>query len=243
MEKTRSAIDRYIPEIEKIFGKNLVSINLFGSIARGDYVNGKSDINLLIIRKNRLPAELLQLSRLTVSLKRRMNFALPLVLTEEEMRRSGDVFPMEYRDMKDFHIVLKGKDVLKDLKIEDKHLRLELESQIKGKLILLRESMIQWGKNKKVLKKILLKALPSVIVILRHIFILNKKPVPKDIYAICQGTEEMIKNKLTFFRQLLHIKIGLLKLKDKDIVDLYMKTISEIERLSDYIDRFKIRKR
>lgn len=241
MEKIKDIILKYMSEIKKIFGDNLVSVILFGSAVRGDFVKGKSDINLLIVRKKRNSNEMLKLHKIYKKLKRRINLAVPLLLTENEIKRSTDVFPMEYRDIKDFHIVLKGKDVFKNLKIEDRFLRLELESQIKGKLILLRESFIQSLNNKRILKNILLNSIPAITVILRNVFILNKKPVPQDIESLINSAEKLTKIKFNAFREIIELKKDINK--RIDIIQIYSDYIAEIEKLSDYIDKFKIRKK
>jgi len=44
--------DVFVPlteDYKKVFGKDLISLILYGSAAGGSYVKGKSDINLLII--------------------------------------------------------------------------------------------------------------------------------------------------------------------------------------------------
>ncbi len=243
MEKTKEILIKYIPAIEKIFGKNLVSIILFGSAVKGDFVKGKSDVNLLVVRKKQFAEELISLNKLYTKLKLKINLAVPLVLTENEIKRSTDVFPMEYRDIKEFHIVLKGRDIFKNLKIEDKYLRLELESQIKGKLILLRESLVQSFKNKKILKNVLLNSIPSINVILRNVFILNKKDAPQNILELVNSAEKITKIKFNSFKEIIRLKQGLKKISPSEITDIYLTYISEIEKLSNYIDKFKIRKR
>jgi hypothetical protein len=44
--------DIFVPltgDYQKVFGKDLVSLILYGSAAGGHYVKGKSDINLLVV--------------------------------------------------------------------------------------------------------------------------------------------------------------------------------------------------
>lgn len=241
MEKIKETILKYMPEIEKIFGNNLVSVIIFGSAVRGDFVKGKSDINILIVRNKRHSNEILKLHKIYKKLRRKINLAVPLLLTVNEIRRSTDVFPMEYRDIKDFHLVIKGKDIFKNLKIEDRFLRLELESQIKGKLILLRESFIQSLNNKKVLRNILLNSIPAITVILRNVFILNRKSVPQEIESLITSIEKLTKIKFNAFRKIIELKKDINR--RVDIVQIYSNYITEIEKLSDYIDKFKIRKK
>ena len=47
----REVIKCILSELENLFGDNLVSVVLFGSVARGDFKEG-SDIDLLVVAKN-----------------------------------------------------------------------------------------------------------------------------------------------------------------------------------------------
>ena len=178
MEKFEKYKTTIIKDLSDIFKDNLVSIILFGSYIRGGYVYKKSDINLMIIRKKRDNRELINLNKFFTRYYKKLYLALPLILTSDEIRTSTDVYPMEYMDIKDHHEVLFGEDVFKGLKIEMNNMRLELENQVKSKLINLRESLINYYKKKRILKMILLNSISSMIVILKNILKLNKIDEP-----------------------------------------------------------------
>ena len=75
--------DVFVPltqDYQKVFGKELISLILYGSAAGGSYVKGKSDINLLVVLTpegiNRLEDSLA-----TVKQWRKRHMAVPLVMT------------------------------------------------------------------------------------------------------------------------------------------------------------------
>ncbi len=236
-------LKNYIPKIQSIFGKNLVSIIQFGSSVRNDFVKGVSDINILILLKKFDAKQIGEINKIYSILKKRINLSVPLILTENEIKQSTDVFPIEYKDMQDFHKVLLGKDVLNNLKISHKDLRLEIESQSKGKLILLREAFIQFYKSNTKLKKIIISSLPSIKVILRNITILNKKKLSNDFIETVNTVEKLSKISLPTIKKLINFKEKKIKLSLKTISDVFASYIKEVEDISNYIDRFNGRKR
>ncbi len=232
--------DKIVKDIKSIFKENLISVFIFGSYARGDYVIKKSDINILIVRKRRDNNELINILSMLKKWKRKLNISTPLILTEKEIKSSTDVFPMEYTDIKDFHILIYGKDIFKKLNISNKNLRLELENQIKSKLILLRRLFVENNKSKNRLKSILIQSLPSLIVILRNILKLNRKKITTDNNNLIEEVGRITKIRVEIIKSLIDLKNDKEK-NSKDVIELYKKLIEVMEKLSDYVDKFKVR--
>jgi predicted nucleotidyltransferase len=243
MEKFEKHQESLVEDIKKIFEGNLVSVILYGSYVRGGYLSGKSDINLMILRKKRDNRELIGLNKLFRKYFRKLKIALPLVLTLDEIQSSTDVYPMEYQDIKDHHTVLYGQDTFNKLKIEKKNLRLELENQVKSRLIHLRESLIQFHNRKRILKMILLGSVSSMIVILKNILKLNNQEPGDNAEDLLASVEEKCNLKLPGLEKVLQYRRGSLKLKSGQIISLYLDQIKEFETLADYVDRFKIEKK
>ncbi len=242
-----NTFDKYkqniIKEIKKIFKNNLISIILYGSYVKGGYIRKKSDINLLIVRKIRNSKELIGLNQFCRKYHSKLNLALPLVLTHDEIKTSTDVYPMEYMDIKEHNQVIYGENVFKNLKIELKNLRLELENQVKSKLINLRESLIDFYKRKKILKTILLNSLSSMIMILKNIMKLNNKKIPENNNELILQVSKLIGFNLTALKKLIELKTGQSKYNSKELLLLYQDYIQEFENLADYVDKFKIKKK
>jgi hypothetical protein len=73
----------------------------------------------------------------------------PRLFTPELLRASADVFPIELVDILARHRVLFGADPIEDLAIDPGHLRLQLEREMREKLMRLREGYVElhgrWG--------------------------------------------------------------------------------------------------
>ena len=69
--------------------------------------------------------------------------AVPLMLSAEELRRTVDVFPLEYSTMLADYAVVRGTDPLKGLTIPVEDVRRAVEGLAKGHLIHLREGFLE----------------------------------------------------------------------------------------------------
>ena len=136
-------------ELKRLCGANLSAAVLYGSAVAGDSVK-TSDYNMLVVL-NRLDAEALQALTGLCSRWDRDGNPAPLLFAREALLRSADVFPVEFSDIIQTHRVLYGENPFAGMKIDPAHLRLELEHELKSKLILLRSRfLVTKGSDKEV---------------------------------------------------------------------------------------------
>jgi len=123
-----------------LLSDGLVSIALYGSATREDYIPSTSDVNILIVTKYLdIPAMKKVLDPVAIS--RQYNIA-PFFITENDLRTSTDIFPVKFLIMKENYQVLVGQDVLHDLEIKREHLRLRCEQETMNILLQLRRYYI-----------------------------------------------------------------------------------------------------
>src|SRR3989442_10849788 len=70
----------------------------------------------------------------------RAGHTAPLILSEREWRESADAFPIEYEDMRDAHRLLAGRDPWPGIQVDRGQLRRQLEHELMGKLVRLRQA-------------------------------------------------------------------------------------------------------
>ena len=184
--------NKFIPFLKTmldIHTEHLISIFIYGSATGKNYIPKTSDINSVFVFKD-LPFSSLTNSLKTVSKSIPKKIAAPLFLTREHIETSLDVFPIEFLDMKENHILMYGTDLLSDLKIKEEHIRLFCEQQIKGKLIRIRQAYLEVGLKKKGMEALLKESLNSLIPIFRNLLRLKgkKPPIEKEkiITQLCQ---------------------------------------------------------
>jgi len=154
-EATSRAIEHdFVDLAKRIFGETLESVIVYGSFLKPTFTPGTSDVNVLVVVREGHEAALRALGRDGRRLMRRHRVT-PLVLTHDEFVTSADVFPMEYLDIVDTHRVLLGTDVTVDLSISRDNLRHEIEHQLRGSLVSLRQLAIAAGRPRPFRKTLL----------------------------------------------------------------------------------------
>ena len=141
-DRERELIPRFVEALAACHGGSLRSVVLYGSAASGDYRPGHSDLNFLVMIEP-LSAERL---RGATACEKTWKKQLPinaLYVPADFVRESADVFPIELLDMSQRHIALYGDDPFKDVEISGANLRLQVEHELKGKLIRLRQSYVR----------------------------------------------------------------------------------------------------
>jgi predicted nucleotidyltransferase len=137
----RDAVDRvvtpFLAEVDAALGAGYTAI-LYGSGARGDFVPGHSDINLMLILDDITPATLRALGP-AFAHWRKDSPEPPLVIGRGEWREAADTFPIEITDMRAACRVLRGADPLAGLVVERADLRRAVERELRGKLLRLRQ--------------------------------------------------------------------------------------------------------
>jgi predicted nucleotidyltransferase len=139
--EAQAAVDRFVAAVREAFGAKLLSVVLYGSAASGDFVPGRSDVNLALVLES-IELDLLARCRPHLATWRRDGIALPLLLTPDDIRRSADIFPVEFLDIVEHHVLLHGTDFFADLSIDPRHLRFQVEHELKAKLVSLREAYL-----------------------------------------------------------------------------------------------------
>ncbi|MBL7092114.1 MAG: hypothetical protein ISS24_01775 [Candidatus Omnitrophica bacterium] len=170
--RAKKAIELYLRELLKIHQDNIVSIFLCGQATGRDYVHKVSNINLFVVLE-KLEFQDLQKSLKLVSRGINKKIAAPLFLTRKHMESSTDVFPIEFLEMKESHLLLYGEDLLGPLEINPANIRLFCEEQIKGKLIRIRQAYLEIGLKRKGIEALLKESLTSLTPVFRNLIRLS----------------------------------------------------------------------
>src|ERR1700692_1402789 len=134
-------VNEFVEKLKAAAGTNLRSMILYGSAAAGDYVSDHSDVNLLCVLADTSFASIQALAPAAGWWDKKKHRA-PLLLSAEDVRRSADVFSIEFLDMRLHYRVLGGEDVLKALDIPMRLHRAQLEYELREKTILLRHRLL-----------------------------------------------------------------------------------------------------
>jgi predicted nucleotidyltransferase len=234
-ESPESIFENYTNDWKAAFGSELQSIILYGSAARGEYVPGVSDINFLVMLSSEGIASLRKAFEVT-SKWRSQNVAVPLVLSKVYIETSLDTFPIEFLSMQRHHKLIFGEDVLAGLEIHKANLRMQLEREVKGKLLHLRENFLAEAGDRDGLLKLLRQTLPAFNSMFEALLYLKGIQIPEHRRDAFMQAVEVAKLDKTFFDKLLKISQQESKPYRNELWDMFEKYISQIRALALFVD-------
>jgi predicted nucleotidyltransferase len=163
-------------ELRDAFGDRLRSVVLYGSAARGEWIDGISDLNLLVLLDRIEPPTLRDAA--PAALRWAEAGVAPLLLQAEDWRRAADAFAIEIQDMLAARHVLLGPDPLERTSVHPATERLQAERELRGKLVRLHTGMMLAADDPGSLGTLLVSAVPALTTYLRSALRLAGTTVP-----------------------------------------------------------------
>jgi predicted nucleotidyltransferase len=235
-EKLTKLVADFILSLKNIYTTDLVSVILHGSAVSGEFIESYSNLDILIVLKNTNLHSLKKAYMILHKLPfRRIN---PLFLTEEQIKSSLDVFPIEFLDMQSNHICLEGKDVLVGLTIDAKNLRFQCEQELKSKLIILKQKYLRINQNDKIsLSNLLFNNFTSVVHILHNVIRIKNKPIANRTEDILREAALELQVSVTTFMRLSALKKDHANLNKLELEKLLFDYVYELEKIAIAIDQ------
>ena len=228
-------ISDFVSRLRAAAGTNLRSVILYGSAAAGDYIPEHSDVNLLCVLGDTSFASIRALAA-TVEWWTKQKHRVPLLMGEEELRRSADVFSVEFLDMKQSYRMLWGEDVLKALAVPMQFHRAQVEYELREKTILLRQRLLMVAGDSAAKWELLLRSVPAFATLARHALIaLGETGAASKREAV-----EKLAAKAGFdasaFSQVLDIRERKADRKTFDVDELFARYLKTVEKITTAVD-------
>lgn len=226
----KAIVPELVSNYKDCYGDALVSVIIYGSAASGDYVPGASDINLMVVLSDD-GIDALEKALDLVSKWRKRGVGTPLFLSEAYVHNSLDVFPIEYLNFQNSYDVVYGKDILADLQFDPKHLRLQCEREIKGKLLLLREGFLEADGKDKHVRALLSDSLHALVAIFNGLLFLKDRDRGGGSRVVIQQLCQTMGLEAGPFEGVLDIKQKRSKPSGAALENLFKSYIKEIGKL------------
>jgi len=139
-EVVRERLGDFTKSLQTALGEDLVGILVHGSVVRGEYRPGESDVDVIVILENAAFAHLeaignaMQLARYSARIE-------AMILCENEIAGASDAFPLLYDEIKQRHILICGRDPFSSVEVHDTHRRLRIEQELREAQIRLRRAV------------------------------------------------------------------------------------------------------
>ena len=188
----RITLDDFAARVTDGLGPRLATLLLYGSAAReGGGSREPNTMNTLLIVDS-VDADLF--TRLAQPVRDWMSgkHPPPLVLTDEEWRSSADAFPIEYEDIRAHHRVLAGRDPWRGITVQREHVRRQLEQELMGKLVHLRQAFAAYWNAPKQLAEVVRDSQSSFLTMLRAVLRLAGRSVPAAPDALVRDAAALV---------------------------------------------------
>ena len=168
----------------------------------------------------------------------REGIATPLILPEEEFRRSFDAFPLEYAEIIRAHEALFGANPLDGATIERADLRRACETQIKSHLVHLREGFIEAGGTPRAIADLVTASAAAFGALLRNIAQLNgstsndRATATRDGARAAQLPDGVVAHILAMAQPS--------DVKSTDAARLFPEYLAAVEQLARYVDTWNV---
>jgi hypothetical protein len=234
MADPRRLAEDFVAAVRRDTGARVTAAALFGSAARNEWIEGVSDVNVLILVDD---IDTGLLGRAAPAARTFMAKGVqPLVMQMDEWHRAADVFTIELADMRDAHVALHGDDPAAHLVIDDAVLRLQAERELRAKLLHLHSGMLLAADDRRRLGQLFMHALPSFLTYMRAALRLAGAAVPTKSGDVINAASALTAAAAEPFMRVLRARTGgedfRLDLSDP-VADAFNRSA---EQLASYID-------
>lgn len=221
--------------VEKAYGGDLCALVLYGSAARGDYDEGHSDLNVLLVLQ-RLDTAALEKAAPILSWWRELGQPVPLLFAAGELQRSSDAFPIEITDLQACHRLLAGREILSGLAVDRMQHRAQLEHELRSKLLRLRQKAIPILGDGKLLLRLMGDSVSTFLVLVRHTLLLKGVDFAVKRREMLAAAEQAGLLEARPFLRLLDLREGVLSPKAIEPVQLFEDYLRQVEVLVSSVD-------
>ncbi len=227
-------LQQFVTRAREAAGPNLEGIILFGSAVSGDFHPGLSDLNLFCVLHDSSFTALQALSP-AVKWWNKQKQPPPLCMTRHELERSTDVFTIELLDMLQHHRVLYGEGIL-GLRIPTHLHRVQVEYELREKLILLRQHLLLAGDSTSRLWDVVLHSVPSLATLIRHALIVLGGASLTRREAITALSKQIQFDPFAI-QQALDVREDKVNKKGLNVTDLCARYLAAIEKVTAAVDQ------
>jgi hypothetical protein len=217
-------------------GENLVSIVVYGS-AIAALGNAKKADYLTLVVTEWLGANDLNKARPAAKWWVDEGFPLPVYFTRQEFAASLDVFAVEFRHLKRAYRVLYGEDLVAQREASAANLRLQIEYELRGKLLRLRSLYLPESRSVKALTRLMTDSVVSFVRYIRPILELVGEAPPLGRLATVKRVGERLELDVTPLERLLRLRDEPTPLLEIEAQDLFAGYVACLSRIIAAVDK------
>ena len=234
-----AATRHWLAPVREALGAEFLAAYLHGSVLTQGFDERRSRVNVLVVTRS-LNLDILDAVRQVLPGDRRPPHFTPLFLTQRQIEKSLDVFPIEWIDIKERHLLIEGQDVMGGYEVPRSNLRLQLEQELREKLITLRQAYLASAKRPDVLEDVLKAAASSFATLCRSLLRLRGESPPAHTPQVIERVADVFGLDAQGLLAAHLVRYGEGHHKAAERLGLYRRFLVEVERLVNAIDEMRV---
>jgi len=234
-----AATRAWLAPVRTALGAEFLAAYLYGSVLTQGFDPRHSRINVLVVSRS-LNLDVLDAVRGALPEDRKAPHVSPLFLTQRQIEKSLDVFPIEWIDIKERHLLIEGQDVLGGFEVPRSNLRLQLEQELREKLITLRQAYLANARHPQALEDVLKAAASSFVTLCRSLLRLRGESPPAQAAQAIERVADVFGLEAEGLLGAHLVRHGERHPKGADLLHHYRKFLVEVERLVNAIDEMRV---
>lgn len=225
----------YVKDVQRVYGEALEGVLLYGSAVRGEFLPGRSNLNVILVVKSAQADRLKAYS----ALHRRWakeQIVVPLFMTQADLPATALAFPLEYLEIQEHHRLLAGQDPFVGFRVDQRHLLAEVLQGLRGNLLRVRQRFIEGGGTEEAITILLPLSLTAILPCLRGVQRLLGRPVLSHGEPLLHDIEATVSTDLSGLRDAWLLKRGQISPGQKEIPRLMERYLESFERLVQAVE-------
>jgi hypothetical protein len=228
-------LDEFVDRLKSAAGANLLCAVLHGSAASEEFHEEFSDVNILCVA-HELSVTAMRSLLPALEWWACLKHSAPLFFTPEELKSAADVFAIEMLDIQQRHRVLYGEDIFTELHIPMARHRMQLEHELRTKLLFLRQHYLVSSRDDGKVRHLMLDSVSSFIVLFRHTLVSMGEKPPRTKNEVVERLAAGAQFDAAPFQQLLKVREGKLKAEALDVKSVFAGYLQGIEKVVRAVD-------
>ena len=209
----------WLTPIHEALGHEFLSAYLTGSVLMQGFRPDRSSVNLLVVARH---------------------MSGDIFLTHRQIQKSVDVFPIEWTEIQESHLLIEGQDVLIDLQVPRTYLRLQCEQELRAKAIQLRKAYVLGARHPDRLEPVLKASSASFATLFRTLIRLAGESPPADQAHVIERVADLYKLKAESLLGAYLVRVTERRHRGAELLTLCRHFLLEVERLVDAIDGMRV---
>ncbi|HXF92213.1 MAG TPA: hypothetical protein VNK46_05615 [Nitrospiraceae bacterium] len=236
--EVKEPLRAYMPEVLELFGSTLEGLVLYGSAARGEYLPGRSNLNLLFLLATGDAETLRRYGKIHRRWSKEQ-IVVPLFMTRSEFEASAALFPLEFLEMKEHHRLLAGWDPFPGLSVDLRLLPFQVEQGLRSHLLRLRQRFVEGSGTVEAVTILLPLSLTTLFPCLRGLLRVMGCQAPTASEAALKEVQSSLQCDTAAFVEVFNLKRGLISPGPAEVPRMFVRYVACLEALVRRVDEWK----